>query len=91
MLGKIEGKEEKWVTEDEMLGWLKLNGYEFEQTPRDSEGQGRLVCCKPWDCKELDMTEQLNNNPRFRTTEVCIKRSIPGSPGVGEVLRSQPW
>ena len=57
MLGKIEGKEEKRVTEDEMLGWLKLNGYEFEQTPRDSEVQGRLVCCKPWDCKELDMTE----------------------------------
>ena len=28
MLGKIEGKEEKRVTEDEMLGWLKLNGYE---------------------------------------------------------------
>ena len=49
MLGKIEGKEEKRVTEDEMLGWLKLNGYEFEQTPRDSEVQGRLVCCKPWD------------------------------------------
>ena len=19
-----------------------------------------LVCCSPWDCKELDMTEQLN-------------------------------
>ena len=29
MLGKIEGKEEKRVTEDEMLGWLKLNGYEW--------------------------------------------------------------
>ena len=21
---------------------------------------GSLVCCSPWDCKELDMTEQLN-------------------------------
>ena len=30
MLGKIEGKEEKRVTEDEMLGWHhRLNGHEF--------------------------------------------------------------
>ena len=24
------------------------------------DGQGSLVCCSPWGCKELDMTEQLN-------------------------------
>ena len=24
-------------------------------------GQGSLVCCSPWGCRELDMTEQLNN------------------------------
>ena len=29
---------------------------EFEQTPGDSEGQGSLECCKPWDHKELDTT-----------------------------------
>ena len=34
---------------------------EFEQIPGDSEGQGSLVCCSPWGCKELDTTEQLNN------------------------------
>ena len=29
-----------------MLGWhYQLNGYEFEQTPGESEGQGTLVCC----------------------------------------------
>ena len=45
-----------------MVGWHhQLNGHEFEQTPGDSEGQGSLVCCSPWGCKELDMTEQLNN------------------------------
>ena len=33
------------MTEDEMSGWLRrLNGFEFEQTPGDSEGQGSLVC-----------------------------------------------
>ena len=40
----------------------RLNGHEFEQTPGDTEEQGRLPCCSPWCCKELDMTEQLNNN-----------------------------
>ena len=41
-----------------MIGWLhRLNGCEFVQTPRDGEGQGSLVCCSPWDCKESDMTE----------------------------------
>ena len=28
----------------------------------DNEGQGYLACCSPWVHKELDMTEQLNNN-----------------------------
>ena len=29
----------------------------FEQTPGDSERQGNLACCSPWDCKELDYRE----------------------------------
>ena len=46
-----------------MVGWhQRLNGHEFEQAPGDGEGQGSLACCSPWVCKELDMTEQLNNN-----------------------------
>jgi len=24
---------------------------EFKQTPGDTEGQGSLVCCSPWNCK----------------------------------------
>ena len=24
------------------------------------DGQGRLACCNPWGCKELDMNEWLN-------------------------------
>ena len=37
------------ATEDEMVGWHHpLNGYEFEQTLGDSEGQGSLVCCSLW-------------------------------------------
>ena len=55
--GQDGGQEEKGVTEDEMVGWHhQLNGYEFEQTPGDSEGQGSMACCNPWGHKELDMT-----------------------------------
>ena len=53
MLGKIEGRRRTGVTEDEMVGWHhRLNGHEFEQALRDSEGQGSLVCCCPWGRKE---------------------------------------
>ena len=45
------------MTGDEMAGWNhRFNGHEFEQTLRDSEGQESLVCCSPWDHKELDTT-----------------------------------
>ena len=54
------------MTEDEMVGWHhQLNGHEFEQTPGDGEGQGSLVCCSPWGCRELDMTKRLNNNNKY--------------------------
>ena len=49
-----------------MVVWHRqLNGHQFGQTRGDDEGQGGLVCCSPWGCKELDMTEQLNNNNEF--------------------------
>ena len=51
------------MTEDEMFGWHHWHdGHEFEQAPEDVKGQGSLVCCSPWICKESDTTEQLNNN-----------------------------
>ena len=50
------GKEEKGVTEDEIVGWHhQLNGYESEQTQGASEGQGSLTCYSPWCHKESDM------------------------------------
>ena len=51
------------MTGDEMVGWHhQFSGQEFEQTLEDGEGQGSLVCCSPWDCKELDMTQLMNNS-----------------------------
>ena len=32
--------------------------HEFEQTSGDCEGQGSLMCCSQWGCKESEMTEQ---------------------------------
>ena len=47
----------------------RLNGYEFEQTLGDSEGQGNLACCSPWGCKESDVSERLNNNKVEKPTK----------------------
>ena len=58
MLGKIEGRERRDLTEDEMVGWQhRLNGHGFGWTPGVGEGQGGLVCCNSWGRKELDMNE----------------------------------
>ena len=72
--GRDWGQEKKGTTEDEMAGWHhQLNGHEFEQASGDGEGQGRQACCNPWDHKELDMTEWLNNNNmRHRITNYRI-------------------
>ena len=55
MLGRIEGRRRR--------GWQRmireqhqLSGYESEQTPGDSEGQGSLIHCSPRGRKESDMT-----------------------------------
>ena len=49
------------MTEDEMFGWHhQINVHEFEQAPGIGDVQESLTCCRPWGCKELDTTEQLN-------------------------------
>ena len=54
-------QEEKGTTEDEMVGWHHWrNGREFGQAPGVGDGQGGLVCCSPWRCKESDVTKRLN-------------------------------
>ena len=64
-LGKTKCRRRRG-RQNEMAGWHhQLNGHEFEQTQRDSEGQGSLACCSPWGCKESEMTEQLNNKPEI--------------------------
>ena len=60
MLGKIEGRR-RGGWEDEMVGWHhRLSGHEIEQALQVGDGQGSLVCGRPWGHKESDRTERLN-------------------------------
>ena len=57
MLGRLKAGGKGDDGGDNMVGWHhRVNGHEFEQTLRDGEGHGSLVCCSPWGHKELDMT-----------------------------------
>ena len=46
---------------------------ESDLTPGDGEGQGSLVCCSPWGCKELDM-----NNHKGTVRDWTITSPHPG-------------
>ena len=60
------------MTEDEIVGWHhEYNGYEFEQTPGDSEGQGNPACCSPWGHKELVTAEQGKKHNDKRVNIPC--------------------
>ena len=59
--GKDWKREEKGMTEDEMVWWHhRLHGLEFEQALGVGDGQGSLACCSPWSRKESDTTKWLN-------------------------------
>ena len=61
--GGKDWSQEGKGTEDEMVGWHHwLSGHEFEQAPGDGEWHGIMACCSPWDYKESDITEQVNDN-----------------------------
>ena len=62
MLGKIEGRRRRgWQS----MRWLDVitdsKGMTLSKLG-DREGQGSLESCSPWCCKELDVTERLNNS-----------------------------
>ena len=73
--------EEKGMTEDKMVEkYHRLNVHEFEQAPWDEEGQGSLACCSPWDCKELDTSEPLNNNMMWAEHSTFVSSHFSWSP-----------
>ena len=61
MLGKIEGRRRRGMTEDEMVGWRqRLNGHEFGWALGVGNGQAGRVCCSPCGHKESGTMERLN-------------------------------
>ena len=64
-----------------MVEWHhRLDGYEFEQAQGIGDGQGSLVCCIPWGCQELDMTELLNLTDINYRFKILLSRHGKGSP-----------
>ena len=77
MLGKIEGgKTRGWQRMRWLVGITDLMDMSLSKLEQDGEGQGSLACCSPWGCKELDTTEQLNNNKAWDTESPCPWASV---------------
>ena len=72
--GKDWGQEEKGTTAEDMAGW--------HQTLENGEGQGSLVCCSLWGCKESVTTERLNNSCTS-SEDVFLPRVHPGFTALG--------
>ena len=91
--GKDWGQDEKGMTEDEIVGWRhQLNGPELEQTLRHIEEQGGLASCSLWGCKELDMTEGLDNNCWLRWWRISLQCGRHGFiPWVGKISWRDEW
>ena len=60
MLGKIEGKRRRGQQRKRGLDGI-TDSIDMSLSKLYSERQGTLACCSPWGCKELNMTEWLNN------------------------------
>ena len=87
--GKDWRREEKGITENEMVGWHhQLNKREFEHALGDGKGQGRLVKCITW-VKESDMNEWLNND-KVQKRKVRSYRELLGFPD-GTSCKEPSW
>ena len=73
--GKDWRREEKGVTEDEMVGWHhRLDGHEFEQAPGES---GQRCLASPWGHKKSDVTEQQSwTDRKGKTKRANIKLKV---------------
>ena len=89
MLGKTEGKRRRGQQRTRWLdGITDSMDMDIEQTPGDSEGQGSLVCCSPWDFKESETTEQLNDNKAMQL-EFCFTLVALPSAYKGKAVQRQ--
>jgi len=67
MLGKIEGRRRRG---QQRMRWLDGITSSMDMSVSFflgvGDGQGGLVCCSPWGCKESDTTERLNRTEILR-------------------------
>ena len=66
------------MTEDQMVGWHhRFNGHEFEQTPEDSEGQGKSGMLQSMGFQRVEhdiATEQQKYTHRNNEKIICFFR-----------------
>ena len=71
-----------------MVGWHhQLNGHESEQIPRDSEGQGILVCCSPWGLQRVGHDMGTKKQQIIVNTETSKKEQMPRKRRLGDHLQ----
>ena len=88
-LEKTLGQEEKGTTEDVIAGWHhRLDGHEFEWTPRVGDVQEGLACCNSWGLIGFNMTERLN----WTELNWCPRKHSACQPKSSEqILKSIFW
>ena len=72
MLGKTEDKRRMG---QQRIRWLDSITNSFEQTPRDSEGQGSLACCSPWGGRVRHDLATEQQQRILSTVCVCVSTS----------------
>ena len=83
--GKDGRQEEKWTTEDKMVGWHHwLDGHEFEQAPGLGHGQGSLACCSPLDQSRTRLNNWTELMLHSEKTQNCGNLQLPGVMREGE-------
>ena len=94
--GKDRGQKEKRASENEMAGWHhQSNEHELGQTPGDGGGQGGLVRCSPWGCKEVSMTGNWGTTTKLSITLQVVKSVAEETGGkeywVGSCYSESNW
>ena len=64
----------------------KFNDHKLQQTPGDSEGQGSLVCCSPWGCKEGSGTTQQQQQQKKLKSRIHILKEGQEFPKYGKII-----
>ena len=89
--GEALYSQQKWATEDEMVGWHHgINKHEFEQTRGDSERQGSPVCCSSWGYRvRHDLATEQQQMPSDRASQMVLVAKEPACQC--RKCRFDPW